>query len=539
MAAGRRRARAAEPRHRSVGALHVAAQAVRVSRRGTAHRRVATAGAGRGSARRGERVARRAGSARGRWRAAIARVIGDRALAVRLARRAFETAAEFTWAKRAERLESRARGGTPGAMISPALRALVRCPACRGALEVEAVAPTEAAAETLRCAACGERFPQVTELTWISGHRWRLPSARSTWTRRCTPTPATRRVSPPLLQAGVRQRRLRASSSSGLAIASSTSAAAAAARDLEPASGAAFIGVDVSPFFAHEARARVDLALADLRQLPFADAAFTKGYALDVLEHLSPAALDAMLAEAARVLGPGGTLFVYSHVRKNAAIAKGLRAINALARGLERVGLIDMTQERLRKSDHLNPLADVPHLEAVVARAGFRIARIRYYTPIVGGFVENILFRMAERLLARRAAGRQGRAAGIIGRPGGRDPRGPHRRQSAPRARWPGADRPAGADVADGDRRAAVRPRPIGPLLRAVGKTTAQNPPLGPEPGRPVALSLQSVACSPLSPVPCSLFLVPCSLFLVPCSLFLVPCSLFPVPCSLFPEPCS
>src|SRR4029079_5463092 len=100
---------------------------------------------------------------------------------------------------------------------------------------------------------------------------------------------------------------------------------------------------------------------------------------------------------------PGGALFVYSHVRKNAPIAKGLRAINALARGLERVGLIDMTQERLRKSDQLNPLRDVPHLEAVVARAGFRIARIRYYTPIVGGFVENILMRMAERALARRA----------------------------------------------------------------------------------------------------------------------------------------
>ena len=131
-----------------------------------------------------------------------------------------------------------------------------------------------------------------------------------------------------------------------------------------------------------------------------------------MLEHLSPEALDAMLAEAARVLAPGGVLFVYSHVRKNAPIAKGLRAINALARGLERVGLIDMTQERLRKSDHLNPLRDVPHLETVVARAGFRVARIRYYTPIVGGFVENILMRMAERALARRADRRRDAAAG-------------------------------------------------------------------------------------------------------------------------------
>ena len=211
-------------------------------------------------------------------------------------------------------------------------------------------------------------------------------------------------VSPPLLQSGVRQRQLRRylQFAPGDRV---IDLGCGSGRSMlwNAASGAAFTGVDVSPFFAHEARATADLALSDLRRLPFADGAFTKAYALDVLEHLSPEALDAMLAEAARVLAPGGALFVYSHVRKNAPIAKGLRAINALARGLERVGLIDMTQERLRKSDHLNPLHDVPHLEAVVARAGFRIDRIRYYTPIVGGFVENILMRMAERALARRA----------------------------------------------------------------------------------------------------------------------------------------
>jgi len=104
------------------------------------------------------------------------------------------------------------------------------------------------------------------------------------------------------------------------------------------------------------------------------------------------------------VLAPGGALFVYSHVRKNAPIAAGLRAINALARWLERRGLIDMTQERLRKSDHLNPLTDIPHLERVTAAAGFRIGKIRYYTPLIGGFVENILMRMTERALTRRAA---------------------------------------------------------------------------------------------------------------------------------------
>jgi hypothetical protein len=113
-----------------------------------------------------------------------------------------------------------------------------------------------------------------------------------------------------------------------------------------------------------------------------------------------------MLAEAARVLKPGGSLFVYTHVRKNAPIAAGLRWINKLAGLLDRVGLVDLRQEKLRKSDHLNPLRDVPHLEEVVDTAGFRIGRIRFYTPIVGGFVENILVRMAERAMARRARSR-------------------------------------------------------------------------------------------------------------------------------------
>ena len=94
----------------------------------------------------------------------------------------------------------------------------------------------------------------------------------------------------------------------------------------------------------------------------------------------------------------------YSHVRKNSWLAGGLKGVNALARGLERVGLVDLRQERLRKSDHLNPLADIPDLERTVGQAGFRIARIRYYTPLIGAFVENIAMRMAERAIGVWAA---------------------------------------------------------------------------------------------------------------------------------------
>jgi len=215
------------------------------------------------------------------------------------------------------------------------------------------------------------------------------------------------RVSPPLLGSKIRNDMLRAF------LAPTPSDVVA---DLGCGSGRALlwnrdwrattVGIDIAPFFARDARQGVDLVIGDLRRLPFADATFTKAFSLDVLEHLSPEALRGMLTEAARVIAPGGSLFVYTHVRKNAGIAVGLRWINALARRLDRAGLIDLRQEHLRKSDHLNPLSDIPELRRVASDTGFRVARIRYYTPIVGGFIENILVRLAERQMARRAAKR-------------------------------------------------------------------------------------------------------------------------------------
>jgi SAM-dependent methyltransferase len=156
----------------------------------------------------------------------------------------------------------------------------------------------------------------------------------------------------------------------------------------------------------------VDLLIGDLRTLPFADGTFTKAFSLDVLEHLSPEALRAMLRKPAACSCPAARCSSTRTCARTPRIALGLRWINALARQLDRAGLIDLRQEHLRKSDHLNPLADIPELEQVARGAGFRIARIRYYTPIVGGFVENILMRMAERAMAKRAAKRHRRAVG-------------------------------------------------------------------------------------------------------------------------------
>jgi ubiquinone/menaquinone biosynthesis C-methylase UbiE len=284
-------------------------------------------------------------------------------------------------------------------MVSPRLVSLVCCPDCRRPLEAEG--------SVLRCGGCGRGFGSP-EAGYLDLRPRDAFGEITKYVDEALHADARHeQVSPPLLSAGVRNDLLRAMLRPAPGDRVVDLGCGSGRMMLWNAElGAWTVGVDVAPYFAREAIERADLVLGDLRRLPFPDGAFTKAYALDVLEHLSPEALAAMLRETARVLEPGGAFFVYSHVRRNAPVAAGLRAINRLARRLERAGLIDMTQERLRKSDHLNPIADVPELEAVTGAAGFRLAQIRYYTPLVGGFVENILVRIAERALARRAARR-------------------------------------------------------------------------------------------------------------------------------------
>jgi SAM-dependent methyltransferase len=284
-------------------------------------------------------------------------------------------------------------------VISERLLTLVRCPACHGELEAQEAG--------YACRACRRAYAQAARDVLDLRPLDRFGEQTKYLDEALHADARHERVSPPLLGSKIRNDMLRAflrPSPEDRVI------------DLGCGSGrtllwnrdwnAIVVGVDIAPYFSEDARRDVDLLLADLRRLPFADATFTKAYSLDVLEHLSLEALEGMLGEAARILAPGGALFVYSHVRKNAPIAKGLRAINRLAEWLHRRGLVDLRQEHLRKSDHLNPLRDVPHLEEVTRASGFRIARIRFYTPLVGGFVENVLVRMAERALARRAARR-------------------------------------------------------------------------------------------------------------------------------------
>ncbi|MGE3842488.1 MAG: methyltransferase domain-containing protein [Vicinamibacterales bacterium] len=280
-------------------------------------------------------------------------------------------------------------------MVSDRLLSTVRCPDCRQ--------PVLRNEQGLQCQGCGRTIPQ-RDATFLDLRPALVFEEQTKYLDDALHADARQeRVSPPLLAAGVRNRMLRSmlKPSAGDAV---IDLGCGSGRMMlwNRTPGAWSVGVDVSPFFALESRDAADLVLGDLRRLPFADATFTKGYCLDVLEHLSPSALREMLGETARVMAPGGRLFLYSHVRKNSSLALGLRGVNALARRLETLGLLDMTHERLRKSDHQNPLADIPELEAVVGDAGFTVRQLRYYTPLIGGVVENILLRVAERWLVRR-----------------------------------------------------------------------------------------------------------------------------------------
>ncbi len=290
-------------------------------------------------------------------------------------------------------------------MISSALVDLARCPDCQG--RIVRAADTGA----ISCTSCGRVFDSargyldVRPLTAFAEQTKYLDEALHQDHRHQT-------VSPPLLGSKIRNDRLR----EFLALEPHDRVL-----DLGCGSGRTLVwnidsrakltGIDISPFFAVEALEDCDLLLGDLRKLPLRDGAFNKAWSLDVLEHLSIDALRGMLTEANRVLADDGALFVYTHVRKNGWPAIGVRFVNQFARLCERLGLLDLRQERLRKSDHINPLTDHEHLAQVAADCGFRVERITYYTPVIGAFVENVLMRIAEHTMARRASARQSTSA--------------------------------------------------------------------------------------------------------------------------------
>lgn len=170
--------------------------------------------------------------------------------------------------------------------------------------------------------------------------------------------------------------------------------------------GVHVVGVDLAPFFLPRAEATIDLAVGDLRRLPFRKASFDAAYTLDVLEHLDEPGVVELLVEARRVLRPGGRLFVYTHAMESSRIAAFQRATNRLARRLGERGLVDHEREAMRKSDHRNAIASHEHFDELCAQAGLHVESRRYYNVVFKAVVEDLLLRLWEQRLRRRRAAR-------------------------------------------------------------------------------------------------------------------------------------
>jgi ubiquinone/menaquinone biosynthesis C-methylase UbiE len=165
--------------------------------------------------------------------------------------------------------------------------------------------------------------------------------------------------------------------------------------------GAHVTGLDLAPFFFPRALAGIDLALADLRRLPFRKASHEKAYTLDVLEHLDEEGVRDVLVEARRVLGGGGRLFVYTHAMESSWIARFQRLTNRLARRLGEAGLLDHEEGALKKSDHRNPIRSHEHFDALCAEAGLAVRERRYYNVVAKAVVEDLLLPIYKHRRAR------------------------------------------------------------------------------------------------------------------------------------------
>lgn len=161
------------------------------------------------------------------------------------------------------------------------------------------------------------------------------------------------------------------------------------------------VGIDPAPLFADEALRVVDLCRADARSLPFERGTFTAAMSIDVLEHLPLPDIEAYLQEAHRVLEPSGRIFIYSNTREGSPLDFVVRSARKLAGWLGTRGLIDNRRDTLRKSDHVKAIATYPELEATLKRCGFRVREVIFWNGLFQSTIENLLVKVGEAVLRR------------------------------------------------------------------------------------------------------------------------------------------
>ena len=134
----------------------------------------------------------------------------------------------------------------------------------------------------------------------------------------------------------------------------------------------------------------------DARRLEFADASFDTALMTDVVEHLAPSELAAALAEAHRVLRPGGRLVVHTSPNRllldrvypayTRRVHQTLAAACRLLRYRDTVFSPDLlVTPRFPRTDyerrmHVNEQTG-DSLRSALEGAGFRVERLLYWEP--------------------------------------------------------------------------------------------------------------------------------------------------------------
>ncbi|MCS6882964.1 MAG: class I SAM-dependent methyltransferase [Oscillochloridaceae bacterium] len=214
-----------------------------------------------------------------------------------------------------------------------------------------------------------------------------------------------RELAPPLLAAGVRDRALRRLLRFRPADVALDNGCGTAKHAVWNAHRVRLmIGSDPATLFADQARKRVALARADSRSLPFADNAFDKLFAIDILEHFPLEVIDQYLAESARVLRPGGRMLAFSNTRERSPIQPLIDLSRRLGRVFVRAGWYDFAREARRKSDHVKALETWEDVLAAFERAGLRPVKVVFWNSLFTTFVEHVLMKLGEAALGRAPA---------------------------------------------------------------------------------------------------------------------------------------
>jgi ubiquinone/menaquinone biosynthesis C-methylase UbiE len=145
---------------------------------------------------------------------------------------------------------------------------------------------------------------------------------------------------------------------------------------------------------------RTRVVLADARRLPIPDQSVDRVYMLDIIEHLAPKELDLALAEAHRVLKPGGQLFAHTFPTRT-IYEVTYRAMRTVAR----IGGARWPAEPrldLEREMHINEQTR-RGLSRSLRRAGFASPNVRFGEWVYVDFLESeAAKRWYHRLAARR-----------------------------------------------------------------------------------------------------------------------------------------